>query len=620
MTFFLDQDSIDAIGNVVGGRTEATLGDVFETQREADIAGGQSFSEADGMEKEFNRLLDQVEGETGTRPDIAYPYEAVFSFLRDEDTFDRDVRGIARVKFEENKGKFEQFRRDLDQLNIAHPTLGADFGEMRDRVAEEARKKFDLAQETASRASGFDSFVGSAGAGVVTAANEPLNQALFVVTLPIAVEALAGSLLFKLGAIAVTEGAIGASSEFVIQNELKDFYKRQGFTDEQIDERIRTSVLSAGAGGAVLGPMGFGIGRGISKAFGKGTTKSITKIQSDNPKVIREGLDEIERSAGDALTITERADIENIKHGLKIQESLPPNVEATPANIRAHATLIDEVVGVLEGTRSPAPLRDRLLNTTANGDPILGIEPSTARVAAAEATGRVDDMAMANFSREAEVDGAQRILTVDDAIERALSNARQAERVARRGILTGETLPDVSPLEVIPAIRTKNGDIVYDMNSSNAVEVAESHGLKVDDGEAGFIADGQFATNKRNANRLAKTARTRLENELATQTDDVAQTIRSEPMNRTNTAQASVRSDSRNVTEPTPSISNPEITARIADGDFDDIISHNARTFLDDIDSNPDIDADLKVTLRKDLDDIMEEEKAIDDIRACLTG
>lgn len=134
-----------------------------------------------------------------------------------------------------------EYVRDFEQRHPDQvPSDDALLGQMRQEFAVERMRD----QDVMNRGSGFASFVGQAG-GVVT---DPLVLATAPVSLP---TAPARTTLGTIGKAALSEGAVAMATEIPVQAQIASF-KREiespwSFADSAVN------VLSAGAGGAVLG-------------------------------------------------------------------------------------------------------------------------------------------------------------------------------------------------------------------------------------------------------------------------------------------------------------------------------------------------------------------------------
>lgn len=353
--FFLDPDSENQIQEAVGGRVQSSIMDVYDTQRRADILGGQSWSEMSAMEDKIAEQVDRIRELTGEELDANTI--GLNSYLNGNLRTIEDGEGPAYGRgAAQHRTRLSQKQR-LDTLNATFTRLKEQypnekfktFDDMRDDVAEEARKAWEVAQETASRATTTGQLTGQAMAGTVQAFNEPATVAGVLVTAPLAFEALAGGLLLKIGQLALIEGGVGAGTEAFTQDKLRDYYLRQGFTEQEADKRINEAVIGAGVGAAVLAPVGVGLGKVLSK----GGTALVERLRSSDPKLMREALDELD-SVRDELDADTRADLDNAREALDLQDSMPD--ASTPDILRETAAAVDGLINDFEnGTPTVAP-------------------------------------------------------------------------------------------------------------------------------------------------------------------------------------------------------------------------------------------------------------------------
>ena len=283
--FELDRASQQSLDAITGGALDAGLSDVYRAQRQADRLGGQTWSEValvHSLLEEQAQELSQVLGRDVTAPSqgaLVSQFEGRF----DADNYGRtlpqpnDQPGLnltnPQIPLMEQalwtdagtqlfKEQEDQWRLFQSALNEAAVTRGAThlktLDELRDEAGRRAQKAREEAARTSARASGFDSFMGNTGAGFVQFANEPTNIAGVVLTAPIAAEAFGSSLLARVMGIGATEGVVGAVSESAVQEQLIDYYQRQGMTAEEARELANNNVAMAAASGAVLGPLLYG--------------------------------------------------------------------------------------------------------------------------------------------------------------------------------------------------------------------------------------------------------------------------------------------------------------------------------------------------------------------------
>lgn len=386
--FFLEESTQDNLFQFEGGRVRSTLGEVYRTQREADRLGGQSWSEVRELLRRVDEQAARVEELTGEAPVAANPL-AMSHFLNGEtDEFRRllEARTPRGTGFVINdiptRQEYEFLINNADQVVSQHAALKQQFpdagiqtiDEMRDEIAQVAREQFDAAQEVAGRASGGTRFFGQAGAGVVQAVNEPANIFAAVMTAPIAVEALGTSLLARLAGLAVFEGSVSGLSEYAIQQQLEDFYRRQGFTEDEISQRQRDAVAGAVASGALLAPGLFLVGKGVGAAVTPAIRPIMRRLASGNAQEVLSAADEL-AAQGLSRTPSEQATVDILRRELSLEQHIPSNWRRSPDNARLLNDLVDAATASLERgspttryaqLQNPAvALRETLQSTTA---------------------------------------------------------------------------------------------------------------------------------------------------------------------------------------------------------------------------------------------------------------
>lgn len=350
--FNYDQYSLDRMALDTGGQLEATFSDVYQAQRKADTLGAQSWSETSGMATLMQEELSKVKAYRG------FDDTGV-------DSVDRALADLYQQGQEQAtarpEGTTEQlYEKLISDLKLENPEVPfKDLETIRDEVAQKARQAFDEAQDVSSRADETNQFLGGMASGAVTGLKEPLNVAAMVATAPLAMETLAGGLVLKLAQVAAIEGTVSGGSEYAIQESIRDYYVRQGFTEEQVDQRIRDNVIGAAAGGAVLAPTfglaGLGVGKLLSKWLGK--------MDSANPVELRETLEEMRNHPS-----TSDADVEAINQvmlALRQQETMPESIK-TPSDVRSITEAADSIRTALDGGQ---PLRPGTRLLDENGYP-----------------------------------------------------------------------------------------------------------------------------------------------------------------------------------------------------------------------------------------------------------
>lgn len=338
-----------------GGVARATAGEVYEAQRAADRAGGQSYSEAD-------RFLEILEDQVGLlRENFGAELEINRSAFRAFLTGQLDLqraqveRGIPNRFFQDNVRDFDAVRDFLDQAKAQDPNHFKTLDEIREQVAREARAAQDAADAVAARATGFSQFLGQAGAGLARDVREPLIVLGAAVTAPIALESFGASLFARGLGLAVTEGTTGGVSEYLIQEGLRDFYTRQGYSDEEVSRRIVGNVAGAAVGSALLAP-GIYLGGVGLKTLGSAV---LERLVSSNPKAVLQAAEEIQ-AAGVSLTGAERADLAIARQELRFTEAMPPNFARTPDNVRFYRSASRGVLDALETGQVPPALHQML--------------------------------------------------------------------------------------------------------------------------------------------------------------------------------------------------------------------------------------------------------------------
>lgn len=326
--FELDDNYRASLDNYVGGKARSTMGEVYDAQRLADIFGGQTDSET----TQYRNMIESngtIAREQGVETPFIPPH-AVAS-LRDNLNNGDEIHPHLR-------GQIDAYNNTIIDLRRANPKLA--LKSLEEMVIEApliARAAADDAARVGSRATGGDRFWGTAGAGVVSGFQEPLNVAAMVATLPFGLASFSGGLALQSAKLGLLEATVGGTAELMNQAQLVDFYERQGFSRDEINHRVWTSVGFSALGGAILAPaaeLGFrGLGAGLRKIMG--TT----------PEERLAGLGEIERS-GLPLNTDQRADLANLRAALELERTNPfvPSAESS----RAHTQTLDNLIAGLE--------------------------------------------------------------------------------------------------------------------------------------------------------------------------------------------------------------------------------------------------------------------------------
>lgn len=333
--FRYHSDAQAELDRQTGGRLEADFSEVYRARRKYEELGGQSYSEYDqvsGFIADELQKIKSLRGFEDTR------VQDITKALEDLGEYEQEIPGLQPAQ-----GPLVLYDNLIRRLRPEHPDI--DFkttDDLRELAAERARQAYDEAQDISARAGGSTRFFGEAAAGMVSDIREPANIAGMMLTAPVAVEALAGSLVMKLGQLAVIEGIASGGSEYLAQSNLHDYYKRQGFSDEEIADKLQSDVLAAAAGGAVLAPAGYLAGKGIGKLM----DRWLGDIQSGDPVKMRSALDEMQSHP--STTPEDMDAIARIMQGLNIERTMPDDIKASPSLMREAISNADEIRHALE--------------------------------------------------------------------------------------------------------------------------------------------------------------------------------------------------------------------------------------------------------------------------------
>lgn len=349
---FVAQQTIEAMDRSPAGIGAATFSEVYNAQREADRLGGMSYSEVDNLAE---RLEPQI-GRVVDRFDARIPLNKVGLWRYLQGWYDdpERVEQIRRMGGTFDRRALEEFENLNDWMNRAHaqdPDHFRTVEQLRDQLAKDARAAQERADMVTARAGGSDAFLAQMGAGAAAAFREPLLVTLGLVTAPIGAEAIGASLFARgigrtaaeAAGIALIEAPTAAFSEYIVREGMRDFYRRQGFSDPEINARIAGDVGAAFLGGAILGPAFYLGGRAI-----KGITDTVlTRLASKDAKEVLEAVAEVEK-AGIELTAQERADVAVVQEVVRRWDDVPPFVGNTFEEFVAYQQTVTRVIDSLE--------------------------------------------------------------------------------------------------------------------------------------------------------------------------------------------------------------------------------------------------------------------------------
>lgn len=325
MSIFVNNDDLQFFALTEPfGVVSSTAGEVYDARREADVAGNQSWSEINAIEAEVESYQDLFEELYGHR--IPFHSGSIHLHLTDqiEGLRKRDSRFLAPFD-KERLDVFDQMNEALNRAVAEHPGRFKNLAQIREDVAAKARQKWEDAEAVASRASGFDRFLGEAGAGLVRDLSEPAVVLTAAITAPLAVEYFGASLAARGLGLAAVEGVAAGSAETVISGGLRQFWSAQGFSAEEIDARMAGNIGSATLGAALLSPALY-VGGVLSKKVASAAWAKLTS--EPTPQDVLDIMKQLE-DHGVEFTPGEKVDKAVLEQRLKELEDTPPYYDKT---------------------------------------------------------------------------------------------------------------------------------------------------------------------------------------------------------------------------------------------------------------------------------------------------
>lgn len=247
---------------------EQGIGDVYSASRAVDRHMGQTFSLRDygderipeGIPTEERRVLLQAFEAYDVTGEI--PEDRRYGNLEWRPTGPGPLRspsdkiGLRRIDLRKIA---EEYNRDVLRQRIEGNTEALTLPEILAQHGAESAGLLNIQTATESQASGVDRFIGSAGSGIVTWANElstPLGASIFAANVAtVGLTAPLAAARFGRWAALGIESAIDAGfagvEEGVRVFSIADNLRRSGMSEEEVNEYQRNAIIGGVLGGAV---------------------------------------------------------------------------------------------------------------------------------------------------------------------------------------------------------------------------------------------------------------------------------------------------------------------------------------------------------------------------------
>lgn len=596
MTYWIDTDSIDRQPDLMQGAPQVGFGEAFDASLEATMLNFRSNAESSAMSDEFSSNQERARTEGVDLP-IDNPEAFTPSPLGVDGAIDP---GTAQLW--DNQAMMDRYDLAVSEARRRNPASGLlTIAEMRQRVTDRAREA-RVTNDELSQRTGFAGTAGGLAGGIVGSMTDPINIGSMVLTAPLALEGLAGF---------AANVAINMATEGATQGAQRDFLRRQGMTEQELDDQAITSVLMAGAGTAGLDLLLKGAGR-----VGRVALERLRR--ADVPQSVKD----------DAATAATAMDIE---------QSIP-NPTHDPMQLMEHIERMNAIYrSVAEGRADPflsraggsvdtptvpgndAALMRHALDTSPDLQDLRG--------QIAQALGEVDrraDQLLRDVGDQTTIttpEGGRIFDTPTEVVDDALRQARTMEAQNLRGPLTEATrLP---PELIVPAIRLKDGSVHFNTEFQTGNEIASSLGIRrADIGEVGHIVDGTYYSQRRQATRAQRAVLARQAREPTRRVDAfVAPGAEPGKVDITMARPIGERIPDAD-RPPRPSVEEQMTrNEEIADGKHMDALIEELRSLARDAGDRVIDDGNGNTTTAKDvLASIFSDRKALREIEACIVG
>ncbi|WP_374381954.1 hypothetical protein [Dongia sp.] len=464
--------------------------------------------------------------------------------------------------------------------------------------------------------------------GAKTAVREPLNIAGAVITAPIAAEAIAANLAVRLLALSAIEGGVGAASQMGVEKQMETWYRARGLSEQEIDDRWYSNVGSAAATGAVLGPLGYLLGkgagaaiRGVNKARGSlleglapaeraaaleraraltpdqathlaETFQRLTATRTDD-----ELFDALRSLDPDKLTLSARemGELSAVRDAYGALQALPEHIRSNPQLMRPYLSALGRTASALQSDGTPslarlgaAQLGDLQLDAT-----ILRAGSNDFTLADLDAFPEVKATLLRKGLPEGMTPAAYKVLGLQQAILEATARNAPADEIAK---LTAQA----------EAIRAK---------------------LPETEQQALTQAEGVFATAREHPDNIKGTAFNKADVIEALTAAKAESAQRVADLRAETAAQRTTSPESEEALDAAAQTTRNESDAIIAQrerslntNELDKLVERDGRLSLDAMLKNESLPQELRDAMLDDFKLSREESEALEVIEACLLG
>lgn len=218
--------------------------------------------------------------------------------------------------------------------------------------ADVAKQQEADASKILSRATTPGQIFGELTGGMAGTLVDPMQAATLLT--PMSIESFGGNLALRLLKVAGTQAVTQGGVTLLDQDKLRDFYKAQGLSDDQVDAKIWQSAEAAAVGGAVFAPALNIAGIGVNKLWK--ALRSGTRVERG------EAVDALGKAD---LGVDGNADVGNMRETLDVEGQSP--LKGSPTNNRLYANALDEKTSAIRSGDNPiAPENGAMTNRIPN--------------------------------------------------------------------------------------------------------------------------------------------------------------------------------------------------------------------------------------------------------------
>lgn len=455
MSYWLDLNYIGAQPDLMQGAPSTGFGEAFTANLDATMKSFRSNAEESLLADQYFEQYDRAKQAGVTLP------------------FENPVRDVG------NPSRYAEYDLGVAMARETNPDLGLlTSAEISQRALDVARSSRLVARDLNSRTN-VPGFLGEMAGGMAGSMTDPINITSMVLAAPLAMTGV-GGFLANIG--------INMATEATTQTEQRDFLRRQGMSEKELDDQSLQSVLMAGAGTAALDL--------LLRGGGRAAVALSRRLRSGKPDEVAKAAGRVAEMDGAPQTVRDQARV--VEQAAEVEATIPKRTRK-PEQIAEHVEQQNGVLrSIMQGEADPVLSRNLEfveLPRTYTGEAELMRDTIL----------KSPDMASIREEITAVLRSGQ-TETTPTGLQLELSLINEVPPV--RG--TQSDASRLNPEQIAPAVRTKDGSIHFSTEVGQPRQVADHLGFdpRIVD-HTGYVVDGQFVIKKADAEKAQAQAAAR---------------------------------------------------------------------------------------------------------------